>query len=149
MAEAAAAVADLANDTTSPDLRRRTAWGLRNFNTAAAPHIPVLLQLLKDPDERTRYGAVFALAALKLRPREVVPALIEMLSDPKEHIRQTAASGLRGMADEVEKLQPGFINTLGDLGKADFERDKLLREDFNKREAKRLERLKAKSVPKK
>lgn len=149
MAEAAAALAELANDAILHDSRRFAAWGLRSYKSAAAPHIPVLLGLLKDPDDGIRRSAVASLVSLKLRLSEVIPALAEMVHDPKGDVREVAAAGLREMADEVEKLQPGLIGSLGDLGKTRFERERLWREDFERREAKRLERLKTKPEAKK
>lgn len=148
MVEAAAAVAELASDTDT-EVRRRAAWGLQHFKAAAAPHISVLLDLLKDPSDSLRHGAVNFLVSLKLRLPEVIPALAELLTDPKPYIRDEVAAGLREMATEAEQVQPGLIGSLGDMGKDRYERKRLYREDYERRETKRLERLKTKPEAKK
>ncbi len=148
MVEAAAVVAELASDSDT-EVCRRAAWGLQHFKTAAAPHISVLLELLKDPSDSVRHGAVNFLVSLKLRLPEVIPALAELLADPKPHIREEVAAGLREMATEAEQVQPGLIGSLGDLGKDRYERKRLYREDFKRREAKQAERLKTKPEAKK
>ncbi|KAF0180893.1 MAG: hypothetical protein FD161_611 [Limisphaerales bacterium] len=148
MEEAAAAVAELASDA-DPEVGRRAAWGLQHFKAAAAPHIPVLLGLLKESDERRHFGAAVSLLTLKLRQSEIIPALAELLTASQPHIREEVAAGLREMATEAEKFQPGLIGSLGDLGKDRYEQKRLYREDYERREAKRLERLTAKPEAKK
>lgn len=149
MAEAAAAFAELADDNIVRDTRRRAAWGLQHFKVAASPHIPVLLRLLKDSDAHIRTGAAHTLAFLKLRLPEAIPALAEALADGDANVREEVAAGLREMSAEVEKLQPGLIGSLGDLGKARYEQKRAWAVAYERSEAKRIERLKAKPEAKK
>ncbi len=136
VAEAAAAMAALANEDDL-DARRRAANLFWHFKAAAAPHVPVLLRLLKDSDEQVRDNAAWSLATLRLPLPAVIEALAKLTASPKLHIRVQAAVGLREMAAAVEKIHPGLVASLGDLGQAQYE-ERRHWEEYSKRRAVKL-----------
>lgn len=94
---------------------------MQEFKEAAAPHIPALLRLLEDSDEGVRAVAIDVLGQLKLEPTVVIPALVSRLATSTGKSRTRIAVALRAFGDAVEKVQPGLLESLGALGKLEFE----------------------------
>lgn len=128
MAEGAALIASaLAGSDKS--VCRLLLRAIQEFKEAAAPHIPALLRLLDDSDEGVRVVAINVLGQLKLEPTVAIPALASRLATSTGESRTRIAVALRAFGDAVEKVQPGLLESLGTLGKLEFEaEDQFLKE---------------------
>jgi HEAT repeat protein len=73
-------------------LRIAAMQSLGAFGAAAAPAVPVLVEVLRDPDPRIRWFAIEALAVIGPAAKAAVPALIEALRSPDVAV----AGGVRG-----------------------------------------------------
>jgi HEAT repeat protein len=120
MTAAAALVADCLDDPVK-DVRYWAAWMMMHFKEAAMPHIPALVRLLDDTDQRVQGIATSTLGRLKLEPATVIPALAARLAATTGNTHTWTAVALRGYGDEIEKARPGLLGTLGALGKKEFE----------------------------
>ncbi|MEQ2006190.1 MAG: HEAT repeat domain-containing protein [Limisphaerales bacterium] len=145
---AAAAVAAMQHDPVET-VRMFAAQALGRFGAAAEPQLPTLLELLNDNHGAVRFQAAQSLAALKLQLPTVVPALVERLDDHDASVREAVAESLRKLSVEAEKIQPSIVASLGDLGKSRYEHERAWATYYERREAKRLERLKSKQEAKK
>jgi HEAT repeat protein len=74
--------------------------------------LPLLLQVLKDPDPRQRQTAAQSLG--KIGRKEAVPALTEALGDSDPGARQQAAWALGMIGDDSETTRVALITLLSD-----------------------------------
>lgn len=57
--------------------------------------VPILIQLLKDPEDQIRKESVVALQAFGADARPAVPALLELLTDDSDYVKKHAAQALK------------------------------------------------------
>ena len=67
---------------------------LGRLGPAAAPLVPLVIELLVDPEDRARIEAAAALGALGMPTRPVLDALVSMLEHDHQHGQRAAASAL-------------------------------------------------------
>lgn len=93
---------------TSPGRRGDAMKEVGKFGPAAKASIPVLIQLLKDPDASVRGSAAAALGEIRSNPDLVVPALINCLDDADMNDQAAEALGKFGAQANaaVPKLLP-------------------------------------------
>jgi phycocyanobilin lyase subunit alpha len=87
-------------------LRMYAAWWLGRFRVDDPTAIEVLIQALKDDEDRTGVGGYplrrnAARALGKLGDRRAVPALMDALTCADFYVREAAAQALEGLGDSV------------------------------------------------
>jgi hypothetical protein len=80
--------------------------------------LPVLLQLMKNPDARVRGWAALAVFWMKKEREKGVPALIAMLDDPDEYVRCQVLSVLQRLGPAARPAVPRLLELRGDPSKA-------------------------------
>jgi len=89
-------------------VQRKAAELCASLMASAAPLRPLLLEALRGPNPRLRWGAAFALAKAEECPREVLPAALEALGSDDGDVRWAAAEIIErlgrhdaGVADQL------------------------------------------------
>jgi HEAT repeat protein len=102
------ALPNLIEALDDPKVRGPAVAGIERMGPAAAPAVPTLAALLKDPSPGMRSIALRALAAIGEGARGATPDLILVLDDPVQYVRVGAADTLAaigpGAAAAVPKL---------------------------------------------
>ena len=83
-------------------------------NSVADETIPLLLDLLQDPDPEIRTRALVALWEIKRKPNVVVPALIRMLGDNDTNVRWQAAYALGEYGEDAREGIPALALQMND-----------------------------------
>ncbi len=89
---------------------------LREIGPKAASAIPVLRQLLSDPDEEIRSAAAWTLAEAGSGPEgdSALADLLKALKDQDDQVRQSAAHALGSIGVRPDQVLPTLILTLSD-----------------------------------
>src|SRR5260221_234879 len=83
------------------------------MGTNARPEVPILIESLKDKEQRFATLAAIGLGHMKLEPTSVVPALLERLQYPGE-VRLWAAIALGRFGEEARAAVPALVKMLND-----------------------------------
>src|ERR1700730_332366 len=86
---------------------------LGRMGAGAATAIPVLIELVDDPDEDIASLSLRALAVIG-SSKSLKPKLAEMLRDPCPRMRQMAAFALGAMGDDGRDTVPSLASMLKD-----------------------------------
>jgi HEAT repeat protein len=76
--------------------------------------VPVLTELLGDPDDQVRYHAANTLSHCGPKAGAAVPALVKMLRDPNIYDRRNAAKTLAHIGPAAKEAVPDLIEALKD-----------------------------------
>jgi HEAT repeat protein len=118
---------NLAATTRSENLRRDLVYSLSRMGTNALPAVPLLLQLIKVPTNRTAAIAARTLGVLKLEPAVVVPVLTNALesrkqllewvrdgTEPRLAFQYEAIQALAAYGPDARSALPAIIRCLGE-----------------------------------
>ncbi|HKB37557.1 MAG TPA: HEAT repeat domain-containing protein, partial [Gemmataceae bacterium] len=83
--------------------RRWAAFALGEIGFKAAPAVPELIELLRDPSVITR--TIAAAAVRRIGPDTLSP-LVSALKDDEAHLRRQVASLLGGYSEQADLLLP-------------------------------------------
>ncbi len=86
---------------------------------AAEPAIPVLINALESPDERTRWDARWCFTALGPTTEKAVPKLLPLLTHADDHVRWAATRVLGILENRLQQHVPRFIELAGSELRAD------------------------------
>ena len=103
----------LFREAQDPEMRQYLALVLGRTHDAGA--VPLLVEALKDPDDKTRIYVLWALGALG--DRQARGALEATLADPDPGLRKTAAFALGELADRaaVPRLTESLDDAVADV----------------------------------
>ena len=76
--------------------------------------IPILVELLRDRNDRVRWRAADLLRNLGPKAEPAIPALVVALKDKKYRVQCSAANALGSIGPGAVKAVPGLIKALGD-----------------------------------
>ncbi len=93
-----------------PEVRAEAAEAIGRLGPVAKEAIPVLVQALKDPEERVREEAADALGGVGVGSGEALLALTDVLDDPEPEVRQQAQESMQRI--RVEDVRP-LVKRLG------------------------------------
>jgi HEAT repeat protein len=108
---AVTALAKVANQDKSAQVREAACKALGKLGTVAQGAGPSLLKGLEDADPRTRAASAAALADIKAEPAAAVPALAKSLDDKERLVRLSSATAL-GRLDASAKSAPRLASVL-------------------------------------
>jgi HEAT repeat protein len=81
--------------SSEPDAKVNALAELAKAGPDAAPAVPELIPLLKDPDPLTRRLSAYALGQVGPKASAALPALRELLNDPDVSVVQNAINAMR------------------------------------------------------
>jgi HEAT repeat protein len=112
--QASKVVALLLKDAQATDEKQRQAaiLALARLGPAAAPAVPSLAGLLKDPNVAFRRLSLFLLGEIGHASRSALPALIAALSDSDNEVRASAAHLLEEIGPEASEAVRALIANL-------------------------------------
>lgn len=93
--------------------RALAAHALGQIGLPAAPAVPALARLLKDPSMTLRMFAAAALGGIRAMPEVAVPALAQALKDPEEPVRRNAAITLGDLGASAKVARPALLEVIG------------------------------------
>jgi HEAT repeat protein len=108
-------------DSSTPEMRRTAAVGLRQLGPDAAPALPRLLKALTDPDPGVCLHAAAAAWEIGRRP-EGVSVLAAGLRRPEPDLRIAAAIYLAQVGEDAGPATPDLVEALDDPVRAVRER---------------------------
>jgi HEAT repeat protein len=90
------------------------AMALGKLGPSTAPAVPLLTELLRDPDREVCWAGAVALGDLGPGAAFAVPELIELLRDERGHVRWTEAEVLGELGPVAASAVPELIKLLRD-----------------------------------
>jgi HEAT repeat protein len=110
---AAAAELKSALTESDPEIVRTAALALGCIGgSAGAPAVPVLCEILQDPESNNRAAAAAALARIGRDAAPAVPTLDKALADRSPVVRRNAALALARIGPKAEPAMPNLIRLL-------------------------------------
>jgi hypothetical protein len=107
-------VKDGAAEASQSFARLDNAFALLTDKSKAQAAIPVLIELLKDPDSFVRLDAAYALGFVGPEAHAAVPQLITLLKDGEAMVRNNAAYALGLIRADADLVVPELVKLIKD-----------------------------------
>ena len=95
-------------------IRAMAVRGVSEFGKGAAPHVPLMVQLVSDEAREVRLGAVLALGRTAARPKLALPALVNALNSTDQDVRENAAAAVGSFGADATCAVAALVSLLND-----------------------------------